>query len=356
MKPQGKKLLFTLALTALFGYSSFAQQQVAEFLKFDLNDAQKLGDAYIQPFGKMFGNSLNGGWYQAARPHKLFGFDLTFTTVVSLPFPDEKTFDFNSLGLSNSLVLANPENNISPSLTGKGDGIGINYTTTIEGTQLSVPITLPKGANLLFTPMPFVQGSIGLPYHNELTVRFFPSVEIPKVGRMEMWGVGLKNEFKEFIPGLKMVPIDLSLMVGYTKFSSQFNVSYKPDAANINNNPSYPSLSEFSDQKLGLDANGITARVLVGKSIPILSVYAGLGYSYAKTDFGLTGLYPLSINENGEPTNIITAEDPLNFNFVYNDFSANLGFRLRFGVIAFNVDYTLSKYPLFAAGFGISFR
>ena len=354
MKPQGKKMLFALILTAFFGYNSIAQQQVAEFLKFDLNDAEKLGNAYIQPFGKMFGNSLNGGWYQAARPHKLFGFNLTFTTVVALPFADEKTYDFNSLGLSSSLSLANSDNNLSPSITGKGEGIGINYTTTIDETDYTIPITLPKGANLPFTPMPFIQGSIGLPFHSELSVRFFPEVDIPKVGKIFMWGVGAKNEFKEFIPGLKAVPIDLSIMVGYSKFTSQFDVDYKPTADNIY--PDHPTLSEFNNQKLGLNASGFTARVLVGKTIPILSVYAGLGYSYAKTDFGLEGLFPIAIDENGEPTNIVTANDPLVFNFAYNDFSANLGFRLRFGVIAFNFDYTLSKYPLFAAGFGISFR
>jgi len=349
-----KYIFISALLSVVFTQNVSAQQAVAEFLKFPLDDAQKMGDAYIAPFGKMFGNSLNGGWYQAARPHKLFGFDVTFTAVVATPFADEKEFDFNKLGISNSIVLANSTENISPTITGKGDGIGVVYTKNIGGTDVNVPITLPKGVGLPFTPMPFIQGSIGLPFHSELSLRFFPKVEIPKVGTIFMWGVGVKNEFKEFIPGLKMVPIDLAVMLGYTNFSSEFNVSYKPEAGNYPDGAT--TASDFDGQKLNLNASGFTARLLVGKTIPILSVYAGLGYSHAVTDFGLKGLYPLSINMQGEPTNLVTANDPLVFAFTHSDFSANLGMRLRFGVIAVNFDYTLGKYPLYSAGFGISFR
>lgn len=333
-------------------FTANAQQEVAEFLKLDLNDANKLATAYMEPFGKMFGTSLNGGWYQAARPHKLFGFNLTFTTVVALPYADSKTFDFKTLELSNSLSLKNASDNLSPTITGKGDGIPIVYTTQIQGQTVNVDLNLPKGASLPFTPMPFIQGGIGLPYHNELTIRFFPTVSIPKVGKMGMWGVGLKNEFKEFIPVLKAVPIDLSVMLGYTKFSSEFDIAFKPQDYTWGTSTS----ADYDNQKLALGASGYTARILVGKTIPILSVYAGLGYSHATTDFNLEGLYPITINQSGQSTNLSNANDPISLAFTNSEFSANAGLRLRFSVIAIHFDYTLGKYSLVTAGLGISFR
>jgi hypothetical protein len=271
---------------------------------------------------------------------------------VALPYADSKTFDFNSLGLSNSLTLQNPSENLSPTITGKGDGIPIVYNVDIQGQQFNVDLNLPEGAGIPFTPMPFIQGGIGLPYHNELTVRFFPTIEIPNVGKMGMWGVGLKNEFKEFIPGLKAVPIDLSVMFGYSKFSSEFNVAFKPT------DYSWGSTTEsaYNGQKLVLGASGYTTRILVGKTIPILSVYAGLGYSHASTDFGLEGLYPISINQSGQPSNLAAANDPISLAFTNSEFSANAGLRLRFSVIAIHFDYTLGKYSLVTAGLGISFR
>ncbi len=197
--------------------------------------------------------------------------------------------------------------------------------------------------------MPFIQAGIGLPYHNELTVRFLPPMDIPKVGRVSLWGVGAKNEFKEFIPGLKMVPIDLSVMVGFTKFNSEFDVSYKPSPANM---PAGYTAEDFNNQKIALDASGYTARILVGKTIPFVSFYVGLGYSHAITDFGLKGNYPIGV----EPTWVDVVEDPFILAYTHSNFSGNAGLRVRLGVISINADYTLGEYALYSAGLGISFR
>jgi len=343
-----KKLLIKVLPLLFFAFTSnaiYAQQQIAEFLQGGVDDAKKLSHAYIEPFGKMFGTSLNGGWYQAARPHKLLGFNVTFTTsVVTVP-TGAKSFDVNDLNLSSLTVVGS--NSIAPSISGKLSAERPQLASTAFPTE---PLfTMPKVGELPFTPMMMIQGGIGLPFNSELTVRFLPSVNVPKVGKVTLWGVGAKNEFKEFIPGLKLVPIDLSIMVGYTKFSSEFEVNYKPDPANV---PAGYTSADFNDQKIALDASGFTARLLVGKTIPLLSVYAGLGYSHATTDFGLKGNYPLGV----EPTYAGVVEDPFLLAFTHSNFSANAGFRVRLGVIAINFDYTVGEYALYAAGLGISFR
>jgi len=307
-----------------------SQQQVAEFLKGNVDDAKTLATAYMEPFGKMFGTSLNGGWYQAARPHKLLGFNVSFVTSVATVPVSAKTFDVSKLSLKN-LELADPQSHIAQTISGKNTvGPRLVYSDDPTGT---LGFDLPKGAGLPFTFMPMLQAGIGLPFHSEITVRFLPTVNVPKIGSVKLWGVGVKNEFKEFIPGLKLVPIDLSVMLGYTKFASAFNISYKPAPADI---PSGHTASDFNDQKLALDASGFTARLLVGKSLPFVSAYVGLGYSTAKTDFGLKGNYPIGI----APLYTSVEKDPIMMQYSHGGFSGNIGFRVRLGVLAFNADYT----------------
>ena len=336
-KSIGKTIKAVCFLTLLSTSTLFAQQQIAEFLQGGVNDAEKLSYTYLEPFGKMFGSSLNGGWYQAARPHKLLGFNVTFVTSLSVAPLASKTFDVSKLNLE-SLVVVTGQSPIAPSISGSSSVARPELAASIQPNE---PLfRMPKGAGLPLVPMPMIQAGIGLPFHNELTVRFLPPVNVPKVGRVSMWGIGAKNEFKEFIPVLKLVPIDLSVMVGYTKFNSEFDVSYKP----------YPS-SDFNNQKLVLDASGFTARLLVGKTIPFLSVYAGLGYSHAITDFGLKGKYAAGIDPD-----YIEVTDPFTLAYTHSNFSGNIGFRVRLGVISLNADYTLGDYALYSGGIGISFR
>lgn len=341
------KTFKAICFLTLFSTSTlFAQQQIAEFLQGGVNDAEKLSYAYLEPFGKMFGSSLNGGWYQAARPHKLLGFNVTFVTSVSVAPLASKTFDVSKLNLE-SLVVVTGQNPVAPSISGSSSATRPELAASFLPNEAL--FRMPKGAGLPLIPMPMIQAGIGLPFHNELTVRFLPSVNVPKVGQVSMWGVGAKNEFKEFIPGLKLVPIDLSVMVGYTNFKSQFDVNYAPSPADM---PSGYSATDFKGQKVALDASGFTARLLVGKTIPFLSVYVGLGYSNATTDFGLKGNYPIGV----APTYIDVVENPFTLGYTHSNFSGNIGFRVRLGVISVNADYTLGDYALYSGGFGISFR
>lgn len=349
MKTPLQNLLLASILILVLGLSNvFAQKNVAEFLQGNVADAKTLSTAYMEPFGKMFGNSLNGGWYQAARPHKKLGFNISFVVTVATVPSDAKTFDVSKLNLTN-LELVDPADNISQTVSGSTTiGPKVNF---IGAPTTDTEFELPKGAGLPFTPMPIIQAGIGLPFHTEITGRFLPSLDVPKVGKVSLWGVGAKNEFKEFIPGLKMVPIDLSIFVGYTQFKSEFEIDYKPTAAEMASAGYTPSA--FDNQKLALDASGYTVRLLVGKTIPFLSVYVGLGYNHATSDFGLKGNYAVGM---APYTSTDLVKDPFVMEYALSTFAGNAGLRVRLGVISINFDYTLGKYPLYSGGLGISFR
>jgi len=329
-----KQLVFSLALLLCVSVATKAQENITSFLSGSVTDAAKLSKAYLDPFANGFGNALNHGWYNSAKPHKLGGFDLTFSIATAFPPTSSKSFDVSKLGLT-EWQLQDPNDNLSPTLTGdKSSGPVLIPVHGLAGQPAT--LTLPQGTGLKFIPSPMIQVGVGLPFNTELVARYLPKIDIPDVGNFSLIGFGLKNEFKEFIPGLKALPINLSVLLGYTKFSSSFDL----------NAPQTGS----SNQTLDFNATGYTAKLLIGKSIPILTVYAGVGFNKSKTNVDLKGDYAIPGAVIGDVTN------PFSLEFINSGVNANVGLRVKLAVIAFHFDYTLGKYRIINAGVGINFR
>lgn len=320
-----KRLSIVFALFFVFSVTAKAQGDVTALLSQNLNDANKLANAYLEPFGKGFGTSLNSGWYTTAKPHKLFGFDLTFSVAASMVPSGDKKFDVSKLNLE-YWNLQDPNKNMSPTVAG----------SKIDGPVLENGIntlTLPQGAGLSFVPAPMIQAGIGLPFNTEIDFRYLPTLNVSD-GKFGLWGFGIKNEFKEFIPVFKAMPFNVSIFYGYTNFKSSFDAKQ--------------SGNEKSNQKLEFNAKGYTTKLLISKSIPVLTVYAGVGYSKSTTNVDLKGDY--TVPGVGAKT------DPLSLEFVNKGMTANIGLRIKLAVIAFHFDYTLGDYKIYNAGFGINFR
>ena len=77
-------ILFTLALVAL--QPAYAQKDVATVIKMGTDNASKLSEAYLTPFGNALGAGLNNSWYNTAKVHKTLGFDVTFSfNAITIP-------------------------------------------------------------------------------------------------------------------------------------------------------------------------------------------------------------------------------------------------------------------------------
>ncbi|HUW06486.1 MAG TPA: DUF6588 family protein [Williamwhitmania sp.] len=341
---------FSLALIPLF---SFAQKDVVLLLRSSQQDAIKLSEAYLQPFGKSLGWGLSGSWYNSGKPHGLAGFDLTFSINTVMVPSSDKNFDVNSLKLTNISVVSG-ESSVSPTVAGSGSGPKVQYQGQVDlggGTQ-TVQFNLPSGGNLSVIPVPILQAGVGLPFHTEIMGRFIPKVSVPDIGSVSLWGIGIKNEFKELIPGIKLLPFGLSAMVAYTDFRSDINVSYKPQTTTYDQ-------SLYDNQQLKLRSTSLATRIIVSKSLPVLTVYAGLGYNFTKTSMDLKGNYPVGLEMQNSQV-VVSGNtnwtDPLSLSFKNNGFAANAGLRIKLAILAFHFDYTVAKYPIITGGVGISFR
>ena len=95
------------------------------------------------------------------------------------------------------------------------------------------------------------------------------------VWKPECTGLDSKHEYQAMDSGLSnTVPIDVSLAAGFTRLQLPQKPMYNPEVCAIN---TYPQ-NHWGDQEISLNATGTNVNLLVGKSIPLVSAYVGVGY------------------------------------------------------------------------------
>ncbi len=366
-----KKLRVLFFSSVIFcSLNPFVDAQINEidFIKGGVDDAQKLFQGYLEPYGNIFGANLNAGWYNTAKVHKLGGFDVTVTLNTAFAPPSARTFDLSKLELDADIV----GDNFAPTVAGKRTETRpeLVYNEQFDGNTVELArYTVPNGTGVSMIPLPMGQVGIGLPFGTEVTVRYLPTLYFGDYGNVGLWGVGGKHSIIQHIPGLKHLPIiDITAQGGYTKLRTFANINFGADQYNPANMADIESqLSQlFLDQKIELTASAWTVNLIASQTLPVISFYQGIGYSNSTVELALNGNYPLpSIGAMGEPyegevivdpeTGIV--KDPLSFEMKNNkDLRLNAGLRLKLGVLTIQFDYTKANYSVFTAGLGISFR
>lgn len=347
-------------LTVILGLTlpvSLAQMDNTDFIRAGASDAVKLIEAYISPWANAFGAGLNGSWYNTAKPHKWTGFDITFGVNAGFVPASAETFDVSDIGLS-PLVSGS---GIAPTVAGPGED-GPEMTVQAEGVTLATFRT-PPGTGWKIIPAPTATVGIGLPLGTEIKARFIPKINIEDGGDLSLWGAGIMHSIMQYIPGSKLLPLDVSLFGGYTRLNGNVALLLEPGEAQ--NYVDFDPETDFMNQQLTAIVEAWNAGLIASLNLPVITFYGGLGYSNTRTGIKLAGLYPTPVvvpdpetpyaeyNDNG----VIAGEDfPAIDIENFSGLRANAGIRLKLAVITFHVDYTRSQYNVLSAGFGISFR
>jgi hypothetical protein len=359
MKKFFPRHLVTLAVSAfLFTSVSYSQFDNVDFLKSAPADGVKLIEAYIAPWANAFGAGLNGSWYNTAKPHKLGGFDITTAFNVGMVPSTAGTFDLSTLGLSTNL---NPKTGTAPTISGANTA-GPAMTYSVNGVTLASFAT-PPGTNWRYVPVPTAQIGLGLPLGTEIKVRYIPKIPI-KEGDVSLWGVGLMHSIMQYLPGSKLLPLDVSLFGGYTKLTGNVPLSLNPGTPQ--NYSTYNSTSSFNDQFLSATVSALNISLIASANLPVITFYGGVGYSKTKTDIELTGNFPLpalvtptagapyaEYNDSGVKKG---SDFPKMEVENFSGLRANAGIRIKLAVITIHADYTRAQYNVVSAGLGISFR
>lgn len=305
---------------------------------------------YIRPFMNSFGTGTANGWYNTAATHQPLGFDLTFyVSLVSVPDQD-LSFNFLQSEYNNLRLATGGPDAVLPTLIGGTTG-GLQFvssvTDPVTGTVVSSPpFNVPNGVGedipTTNIPVPMLQLALGIIKNTELIVRYAPTVTIGDDFKLKFFGIGVKHDFKQWIPGIKTIPIDLSILIGYTNLNTDFFFS----------NTSVIQVSPGS--KASFDAGVWTVQALVSKKISVLTVYGGIGYNSINSKYDMTGEY--SFADVLDPSKTVSEKDPVSLEFPLNGFRATAGLRLKFAIFTLHADYTLQEYSTLTVGFGFSVR
>ncbi len=359
---------------------------VGRILQASADDAELLVENYLKPFGSGFGAGLNSGWTNAAQPHKTLGFDVTVSTALAIVPDSDKSFDFTELNTDAvDLARVDQNGNIVPATSSEVDPI----TQTISGKDQPGPLLgafedidgdgnpenlfnfeMPGGTDFGYVPAPEIKAGVGIIKDTELMLRYVPKINIKDYGSFQQYGFGAKHGINQWIPGGNVLPVNISVMVGYTNqtLSKGFRFTGEDAIGDRNNveNPYSNQPETWDGQKAEISTEAYTVSALVGKSLPILSFYAGVGYEASTMSIGTPGTYP-TVGENPDfdpqnpgaedPLIVQTLDEPINLELEGgNKFHGLAGLRLRFGFFHISASYKQADYSTVSAAVGISFR
>ncbi len=329
------KKIITIVLVSIVSFSSKAQD-FEILLEAGASDANTLLSNYFEPAFTGFGYGLNGGWFNTAKTHKNLGFDLTVTANLALIPDDALFYTFNNADYRNARLSQGTSRDFPTFFGPTTNPDDIGDITFNPDTENEIRFSAPQGFDpesefgLNAVPVPMAQLGIGIYKNTDLKVRWTPEIDLDGNGTFKLFGLGVLHDVKQWIPGLKLVPIDLSAFVGFTNMKTEFFID------------------EAAGQRAQFDVNGLVIQGLISKKFSILTVYGGLGFSSTKTSFALLGDYDIE--------GIDLPTDPIDFDFNTSSLRATAGLRIKLAILTLHGDYTLQEYNTLTAGVGFSIR
>ncbi|SNT06814.1 hypothetical protein SAMN05421640_2244 [Ekhidna lutea] len=338
-----KKILIILSIIAS-PFIGKSQVDFGNFLEASAQDANTLLENYLEPAFLGFGYGINSGWYNTAKPHKLFGFDITPTfTLAMVPSSGEffrlNDSDYTSLRVDPNGPTDSQGNLIRDTPTLFGPNLNADFLPMLEYTDpegnsysISTPTGLGLEESIPFNAVPsgMIQVGIGLMKNTDLKIRIVPAIESENEYSFEMFGIGVMHDLKQWVPGFKQLPLDVSGFVGWNRMTTQLFLD-----------------ADAPDQIAQFQTNGFTLQGLVSKQLSILTVFGGVGIANTKTTFNMLGTYD---------TEAGTVTDPIDFSFLSTGPRINLGFRLKLLILTLHADYAIQKYNTLTIGAGFSIR
>lgn len=322
-------MIKTLITTLILGFAFMipAKAQLAEieaFLNAGSDNATALTRAYLKPLPTGLSASLNSGWTTKAAPTKTLGFSIQLRMAVAAVPSSGQSFDASTLGLTGITVSGASSSTIS----------GDNSSGQVLNLPGGQTLTLPGGSGFEYVPTPMLQGNIGLIKGTDLTLRYIPEISNDDYGDISLFGAGIKHDLTQWIPGGKLLPVDITLMGAFTNIQMNANLEFNAGA---------------TDQRVETTTNTFVINALVGKSLPFISVYGGLGYQKGEFELDMLGNYDIGGGQTlSNPVSYTEESDAA--------LHALAGFQFKLGPIRLFAEATAAEYTTFNGGIGIGLR
>ncbi|MGQ8335502.1 DUF6588 family protein [Sunxiuqinia sp. A32] len=354
-----KKTSILILFVLVFKFA-FTQGDVIDFIKAGSGDAEKLFEAYLNPYAMALGEGLNNGWFYSAETHHLLGFDVALSvSAISIPESDQY-FDLNSLQFS-SLEVINPSaGSLTPTIAGSMDNRPeLQAFRQIDGQRQNLfSFHSPNGAGLDMVPVPMAQVSFGLLPHTDIVGRYVPELSLNADGddvKVGLKGIGVKHNFKEWIPFLKHLPFDASLFMAYAKINAESELQYTSSDYDLGGIPYEDNYVHKDDQRLDFNTQSFKYGLILSKKVGIFTVFGSIGNTKLKSTIDLLGNYPI-LEDETDYVVIESYEDPLSLEIESKNVSMNAGFRLKLAFFKIFASVNKSHYTSYNAGIALGYR
>lgn len=373
-----------LLFTSLFLLSTQIQAQEV----FSVGELDPYFGEYIKPMAIGLATGMGSGWAHEARPHKVLGFDISFgATLVNFPT--------NALNFSTDALSSMTANNYSfvdaggasisnlPTIVADQSAnadLQKTISYTYMGTTVDQDIVIPAfdGLNIPYAPSVSLQLAIGLPKGTEIIGRYVPEsgetineysgMDELDINTLNLWGIGVKHDIKQWIPVVKKVPfLEISGLFSYSEFNfamTSSSIAITPDE--IANASGFTiqdnSGATYNDQGFAMGMKSMTGSLLVGASIPVIRPFIGVGFNKATVETGLTGTFPkLALNSAPSSQNDIfvvneVEEDPLYLEAEKTFMNFQAGINVKIAILTIHAQYTYQEYSMYSAGIAVGFR
>lgn len=285
-----------------------------DFFSASTADVQKLTEAYLSPFATGLSTTLNSGWATKAAPTKKLGFSVQVRFAVAAVPDEAQTYDVNDLGLTGGYTVSGSE---SSTISGP-DNAG--QTLSLGGFPV---ITTPAGTGFNYVPIAMLQGNIGLIKGTDLSVRYIPETSLGDFGNLSLTGFGVKHGLNQWLPGGKLLPVDISVMAAYTNLTLNADLS--------------------ATQAVETTTDAFVINALVGKTLPFISAYAGIGFQ--------SGSFELNMEQGGAlaaPISYTQDSDAA--------IHALAGAQFKIAIFRIYAEATVAEYTTYNVGVGIGLR
>lgn len=340
-------LLMVWLMAVSYTARSQSENEIVRFVQSGQADGAKLMQAYLTPVVEGASYGFTGGWFNTAKVHKTLGFDIGVSANAVFIPSSKNYFDPRTLGLTTVTNFSSSAGNgLAPTIAGPDDRTTYTVTSS-ENNGDRLTFQGPRGLDFkenlkisgVITPM--IQAGVGIYKNTDLKLRFVPQITVGD-SEIGMFGVGLMHDVKQHIPGIRLLPFDLSVLVGYTRINGS--------------TPLTSTDIDGSGQEMKMKLNSWLFQALISKKFSIVTFYGGIGYATIKTDTDVMGTYVVRYQGDfAEPTTV-TYRNPVSLEFKNNSLRVTGGVRLNFGPIYFNTDYTLQEYGTLNVGIGATVR
>jgi len=346
-----KTLMLTLVGCLLTMHHSKAQD-FGEVFRAGPEDAELYLQNYIEPIMLSFNNGLSGGWVNTAKTHKLLGFDFTVSANIANIPDEDKLWQFRQADFQNLRLQSGTDATLPTAVGGPTDQSlvvrGNANIGSINFTNQSDPFDAADGYDtedlpIAGFPVPTFHVGIGLVKNTDLKIRFMPSIETDDLS-FNMFGVGVLHDIKQWIPGLKLVPVEIAAFIGHTSLKAEYDIN---ENSTDSNGYEYAAngTAEFK-------ASSTLIQVMGSKKFLIFTPYVGLGYNIASSSFKVNGEFVYSDGISTE-----TIQDPIDLSFDGGSSPRiTIGTQIKLLILTVHADYSIQKYNTFTAGVGLSIR